>query len=141
VLARGTFAVRTGARSTVVLGQEFVAARSTDGQIAQAAAITFPRMSISFEGLAVGIEPRATPSGDLLLDLDAHARAAHGPAREFDPGTSSMPILHQQDADLLDVERSVTFAKSSTGPRRVVLGNAGPGTEALTLEIELVDLR
>jgi hypothetical protein len=140
-LAHASFAVRTGARSTIVLGRESVAARSTEVRIAQGASVTFPRMAISFEGLAVGIEPRTTPAGDLLLDLDAHARAAHGPAREFDPGASSMPILRQQDADLLDVERTVTFAKASTGPKRVVLGNAGSSTEALTLEIEVVDLR
>jgi hypothetical protein len=141
VLARAAFAVRAGARSTIVLGQESTALRTTDGQVAQGAAVVFPRPSISFEGLAVGIEPRVTTTGDLLLALDAHARAAHGPAREFDPGTASAPILHEQDADLLDVEHSVTFAKSNSSPRRIVLGNAGSSSEALTLEVEVVDLR
>jgi hypothetical protein len=141
VLDRAVVAVRTGARSTIVLGQESSSILAGEPYVAQGATASHARVFTVFEGLAVGIEPRSTSAGELTLTLDAHARSAHGQPREFDPGTMSVPIFHQQDADLLDVQRTVTFAKSDNGPRRIVLGNAGSSADALTLEVEVVDLR
>lgn len=139
-LARAVVAVRAGARSSIVLGQEITVLRSTESEVAQGASVVFPQVSATFEGLAVSIDPRTTGSGGLFVAVEAHGRAAHGPLRVFDAGTS-IPPLHQQDADVLDVERSLTFPESDATPRRIVLGNSGPRAGALTLEIEIADVR
>jgi hypothetical protein len=139
-LARAVACVRAGARSTILFGRESTFVHSSRSEVAQGAMAVAARLSASFEGLAVALDPRTTSSGGLFVAVDAHARVAHGPMRTFDAGTG-VPAVGQQDADLLNVKRYITFDEDDARPRRIVLGNSGSEPGALMLEIEIADAR
>ena len=140
VLARGLLPVRAAASSTLVLGKESLATSRTGLEIADSASAPTPVVSRLFDGMVVEVSPDATAGGGLSLKVDAHARWSREAPRTFDAGTTMFPKLQLQDSDVLDSSRTLVFAKSETGARRIVLGNAGTANDALTLEIEIVDL-
>jgi hypothetical protein len=139
-VARAVLAVRPGARSTLVLGRETTENHMINTYIANGASASSTTSYQRFDGIAVSVEPRVTSKGDLDVLLIAHAAAPHGQARQFDFGVSSIAPVDQQDTDALDDVRTVTFAKSDKGPKRIVLGNNGTSEEALTLEVEITEL-
>lgn len=141
VLARAVLPMRAGATSTAILGRESVADLSVAAQIAGSASATYTYVGRLFDGLVVSITPSPTLAGGLALALDVHARWARAQPRDYDAGGPTTPRIQLPDADLLDVARSITFAKADGGARKVTLGNAGTSGEALTLDIEVVDLR
>ena len=140
-LARAVVPLRAGPASTVVLGRESAADLIAMAHVAQGASVTYTRVGRLFDGLCVAVAAFPTVGGGLTLDLDAHGRWSRVQPREHDAGGSTTPRLQLPDADLLDVRRSVVFARGDGSPRKVTLGNAGTSTEALTLEVEVVDLR
>ncbi|MDZ4773435.1 MAG: hypothetical protein SGI72_09915 [Planctomycetota bacterium] len=141
VLARAVLPIRAGATSTVVAGRESVADLAGSAEVVQGAAAFDTIVGRIFDGMTVSITPTATLAGGWVFEFDAHARWSRTQPREFDSGGTNSPSVQLPDADLLDVVRSVSFAKNEAGPRKVTLGNAGASSEALTLDIEVVDLR
>lgn len=139
-LARAVVPMRVGYPSTVVLGRESLLDSQANVEIAQGTASRQTVVSRMFDGLTVVIVPVATPAGDLTLELDAHARWSRGQPRAHDAGGLLPARVELPDADVLDLRRAVSIAKGAS-PRKAVLGNAGTSEEALTLEIEVVDLR
>lgn len=140
VLARGLLPVRAAASSTLVLGKESLATSRTGVEIADSASAPTPILSRLFDGMVVEVSPDSTTSGGLSLKVVAHARWSREVPRTFDAGTAMLPKLQLQDSDVLDGTRTAVFAKSETGAKRIVLGNSGTANDALTLEIEIVEL-
>lgn len=140
-LARAVLPIRAGAASTVITGRESAADLSGSADIAQGAGAFDTLVGRLFDGMAVSITPTATIGGGWVFDFDAHARWSRTQPRDFDSGGVHSTKLQLPDADLLDVVRSVVFAKSEAGPRKFTLGNAGASSEALTLDVEVTELR
>lgn len=141
VLCRAVLPLRIGVRSSLVLGREAVVDIALPAEVAQGATAQDPSVKSLFDGIVLSMLPEATAGGGLLLEVDAHGRWSRSQPREYQSGGAMNARVQLPDADELDVGRSVVFPKSDGTPRKLTLGNAGTSDEALTLEIEVVDLR
>jgi hypothetical protein len=140
-LARAAIPLRAGATSTVVLCRESAADLSVQCDVAQGLVAMDTTVGRLFDGMTVAITPTMMFGGGLALGLDAHGRWSRSLPHEHEAGGPLGARVQLPDADLLDVERSVTFAKGDGSTRKVTIGNSGTSTEALTLDVEVVDLR
>jgi len=141
VLARGLVPIRADECSTLVLGKESLATTSAAVEVAESSSAPIANVARLFDGVVVQLSPHAMSNGGLTVVVDAHARWSRAALRSFDAGTATLPKLQMQDSDVLDVTRTLVFAKSEAAARRVVLGNMGNADDALTLELEIVDVR
>ena len=78
-------------------------------------------------------------SGALTLDISAWGRVARGGPRDFASGTDVIPAVRETPADQLLLDERLHFDRGD-GPRKIVLGERSNSTEALTLEVEMVEL-
>lgn len=140
VLSRASLPLRVGATSTLTIGKEQLLLSGLESEIAQGSASRSMSPYRSFDGFVVSITPRGVAQGAVLIDVEGHARWSRELARVFDTGDETMPKLQMQDSDLLDDTGTGVFGKADKGPRRFRLGNQGTTDDALTLEVELVDL-
>jgi hypothetical protein len=140
-LARAVVPLRVGVPSVVVVGRESVADLVASPEVATGSSGIDTEIGRLFDGIAVSVALGAGAGGTLTLVVDAHARWSRVAPRDFESGGAISARLQLPDADMLDVRRTVVLAKADGGPRKVTLGNAGTSAEALTLDVEVVDLR
>ncbi|MBL8860079.1 MAG: hypothetical protein JNL28_16335 [Planctomycetes bacterium] len=140
-LSRAIVPIRAGAASTVILGREALFTAAIDIEVACGAVVPSTSIARLFDGLVVTLEPRGTVDGGLTVMIDTHCAWSRTQPRDLELGGKLPTRVQLMDVDVLDAQRTVTFSASDTAPRRVTLGSAGSGVEALSLEIELSDVR
>ncbi|MFO1010469.1 MAG: hypothetical protein U1F29_10445 [Planctomycetota bacterium] len=139
VLARATLPARAGQSGVLHLGVEESRLFDADVEVAQSASASDPVVELAFDGLTVEVTPTPGLAGDLRLDLSARAHVQRGSPREFQTGAAAVGILTQTDHDEFVLEERLLFSKD--GPRSVRLGDVGNRPDALSLEVELTELR
>ena len=134
--ARVILPIRLGATSMCVLGVESLATIDYDVEVAQYSSGPDPVSASLFDGLALALTPRRTPSGRLSLDIRGGAHLERHRART-DLGSQLIDWLDQRNFDQLIVNQKVLF-DTSKDSQTIALGSAGAGaTEGLLLEITI----
>jgi len=134
--ARATLPIRLGASSLCVLGVESLATIDYDVEVAQYSSAPDPTSASLFDGLALALTPRRTPSGKLSVDIRGGAHLERHRART-DLGSTLIDWLDQRNFDQLIINQEVLF-DTSKGSQTISLGSAGAGsTEGLLLEITI----